>query len=75
MTLLSDIVMALHDADVPAYSVHSSARELPGDPDLVVTTEGDAGPATGVLTTAFLPIWTVKQVSPKVIHVWGVPVA
>lgn len=75
MTLLSDIVRVLNDADVPSYSVHSSARDLPGDPDLVVTTEGDADAATGVLTTAVLPIMTVKQVSERVIHVWAAPAA
>jgi hypothetical protein len=75
MTLISDIVRVLHDAEVPAYSVHASVHELPGDPDLVVTTEGDAGPATGVLTDAVLPIGTIKQVSPQVIHVWAAPAA
>ncbi len=75
MTLLSDIVKVLHDADVASYSVQSTVRTLPGDPDLVVTTEGDAAEATDVLIAAVLPVWTVKQVGRKEIHVWAVPAA
>jgi len=75
MTLLSEIVKTLSDAEVAAYSVHASTRDLPGHPDLVVTTEGDADAATDVLTAAVLPIRTVKQVGESVIHVWGAPAA
>jgi hypothetical protein len=73
VTLLSDIVKALHAAHVRSFSVHFSAVELPGDPDLVVTTAGDADVVTDLLSAAELPIWTVKQVSESVIHVWGHP--
>jgi hypothetical protein len=75
MTLMSQIVRVLHDADVPAYSVHSSFQDRPGDPDLVVTTAGDADTATGVLSLAVLPIWLVKQVGRQEIHVWAAPAA
>ncbi len=71
MTLLSDIVRLLHDAEVNAYSVHSSVRVLPGDPDLVVIIEGDAGEdAADVLSTSELPISAMKRVGRGVIHVW-----
>ena len=73
MTLLSDIVRTLHDAQLSAYSVHSAVGDLPGEPDLVVTTEGDAGDVTVVLATAVLPIGSVKQISREVVHVWVAP--
>lgn len=77
MTLLSDIVRVLHDADVTAYCVHTSARDRPGDPDLVVTTEGDAEQARGALLTCLTvrSIRTVRQVSEREIHVWAAPAA
>jgi hypothetical protein len=75
MTLLTDIVKALHSADLVDYSVHASAVELPGAPDLVVTVDGDGdeeGAATA-LSTAGLPISQMRRVGHGVIHVWQRP--
>ena len=79
MTLLSDVIRALHDADVPSYSVRSTAHDLPGDPqlpgdpDLVVVTDGHAEQrAAEALSTAALPITSVRRVRQGVLHVWVV---
>jgi hypothetical protein len=73
MTLLSDIVKALHNADLVDYSVHASAVELPGAPDLVVKFEGDEEDAATALRAAELPISQMRRVSHGVIHVWQRP--
>ncbi len=74
MTLLSDIVRVLHDAQMTDYSVHASAVELPGAPDLVIIVDGDEeATATGVLNAADLPISQMKRVSQGVLHVWQRP--
>jgi hypothetical protein len=71
MTLLSDIVKALHAAELSAYSVHSSMQELPGDPDLVVTIAGEVEEEVAdALSWAELPISAMRQVGPGVLHVW-----
>jgi hypothetical protein len=74
MTLLSDIVKALRDAEVLGYTVRSSVRELPGDPDLVVVIEEEAEQEVAdVLNTAELPILATRNVGQGVIHVWQRP--
>jgi hypothetical protein len=71
MTLLSDIVKVLHDAEFAAYSVQSSAHDVPGEPDLVVIIDkDDEYEATDALTAAGLPISAVRLVRHGVIHVW-----
>ena len=74
MTLLSDIVKVLHDAEMTDYSVHASAVELPGAPDLVIVVDGDEeDAATGVLSAAGLPISQLRRVGQGVFHVWQRP--
>jgi hypothetical protein len=73
MTLLSDIIMVLHDAEVPGYSVQAGRQGEPGDPDLVVVLDDECEErAADVLTSAPLPIASVRRAAPGVLHVWGV---
>ena len=73
MTLLSDIIMALHDAEVPGYSVQAADHELPDEPDLVVVLDTDSEERVAdVLIASELAITSVRRAGPGVLHVWGI---
>jgi hypothetical protein len=72
MTLLTEIILVLQAADVKSYMVHSSVRDLPGDPDLVVKLTPSADQqAADLLAAAPLQLTSIKRVRPGVIHLWA----
>ena len=72
MTLLTEIIMVLQAAQVQSYMVHSSVRDLPGDPDLVVKLTPNADQqAADLLAAASLQLTSIKRVRPGVIHLWA----
>lgn len=80
MTLMSQIIRTLGQAQVPGYSVYSCAGTAPGDPDLpdLVVTLAPAGAddepidvddVADLLLTAPLPLaWVKPAGQPGVLH-------
>lgn len=71
MTVSEDIVEALQDQHLPAFSVMAPFGELPGIPDLVVIVQdGTSAHVLRVLRAAQLPVRSLNCTAPGFIHVW-----